>query len=82
MSIEEKLASLSLDEVSSVVSAVRADGIEKSGLASSVHVLSARCESSDPDEASAALSLVKDLASECPEAQALTKECLGVALSR
>ena len=82
MSIEEKLAALSLDDVSSVVSAVKSDGIEKSGLASSVHVLAARCESSDPDEASAALSLVKDLASECPESQAITKKCLGDALSR
>lgn len=81
MSIEEKLAALKLDDVSSIVEAVKKDGVEKSGLASNIEVLAARAASSDDDEALAALKTVKALAEECPEAQAFTKVCLGACKS-
>ena len=81
MSIEEKLAELKIDDVSSIVDAVKKDGVKNSGLASNITVLAARCDSKDADEAVAGLNTVKKLAEECPEAQALTKECLSACKS-
>lgn len=76
MSLEAKLAALTIDDVSGVVDAVKKEGVEKSGLAANISVLAARCDSSDDKEALAALKTVKQLAIECPESQAFTKECL------
>ena len=77
MSLEEKFASLTVDDVSSVVDTVKAEGVEKSGLASNASVLAARCGSKDEKEATAAMSAVKALVEGVPTAQIFTKECLG-----
>jgi hypothetical protein len=77
MSLEAKLAALTIDDVSGVVDAVKKEGVEKSGLAANISVLAARCDSNDEKEALAALKTVQQLAVECPEAQAFTKECLA-----
>ena len=77
MSLEQKFASLTIDDVSSVVDTVKSEGVEKSGLASNISVLSARCGSKDEAEALAAMKAVKDLAENVPEAQVFTKDCLG-----
>ena len=76
MSLEAKFAALSVDDSSAVVAAVKADGVQKSGLADNIATLAAKCASNDDAEALAALVTVKSLAEECPEAQAFTKECL------
>jgi len=76
MSLEAKLAELKIDDVPSIVDAVKKDGVEKSGLAANVDVLAARCASEDEAEAFAGLKVAKTLAEECPEAQAFYKECL------
>lgn len=76
MSLEAKFAALSIDDAASVVEAVKKDGVQKSGLADNIATLTAKCASSNDDEALAALKTVKALAEECPEAQAFTKECL------
>jgi hypothetical protein len=78
MSLEAKFASLKIDDAASVVAAVKKDGVKKSGLAANISVLAARCESSDDVEILAAMATVKALAEGAPEAQAFTKECLGV----
>lgn len=77
MSLEAKFAELTMDDGPSVVETVRSEGVEKSGLADNVSVLAARCESKEEAEALAALKTTKQLAEECPEAQAFTKDCLG-----
>lgn len=76
MSLEAKFAELKIDDVSSIVDAVKG-GVKKSGLADSIEVLKARCASKDADEALAAMKTVKALVEECPQAHAFTKECLG-----
>lgn len=78
MSLEAKFAEIKIDDVPSIVEIVKKEGVEKSGLASNLSVLVARCDSSNDTEALAALKTVKTLAEECPEAQAFTKDCLGV----
>ncbi|KAL3913531.1 MAG: hypothetical protein SGILL_006449, partial [Bacillariaceae sp.] len=82
MSLEEKFAKLSVDDASSVVATVKAEGVEKSGLAANISVLAARCGSKDEAEAIAAMKTVKALAEECPLAQPFTKECLGACLEQ
>lgn len=82
MSIEEKLATLSLGDESSLAATVKSDGIEKSGLAPSIEGLAAKCGSGDEKEALAGMALARSLASDCPEAQALTKLCLGPCLEQ
>ena len=77
MSLEAKFAALKIDEVSSIVDAVKADGVDKSGLAANISVLAARCESKDNAEALAAFKTVKALVEECPESQAFTKDCMA-----
>ena len=77
MSLEEKFANLKVDDATSVVDSVKADGVEKSGLASNVSVLAARCGSKDEAEALGAFATVKALAEGSPTAQVFTKECLG-----
>lgn len=80
-SLEATLAALKIDDVSGVIAAVKKDGVEKSGLAANITVLAARCDSADETEALAALKTVQQLALECPEAQAFTKECLSACKS-
>ena len=77
MSLEDKFAELKVDDAPTVVDTVKKEGAEKSGLANNVSVLAARCDSKDEAETLAALKVVADLAKECPQAQAFTKECLG-----
>jgi hypothetical protein len=77
MSLEAKLAALSIDDVTSVVDTVKAEGVEKSGLASNISVLAARCGSKDETEAVAALKTAKALAEGVPSGQAFYKECLA-----
>jgi hypothetical protein len=76
MSLEAKLAALTLDDVSSVVDIVKKEGAEKSGLAANISVLAARCDSADENEAIASLNTAKELAVQCPEVQAFVKDCL------
>jgi len=82
MSIESMIENLSLGDVSSLVQAVKSDGVEKSGLVSAIDSLVAKCDSKVEAEALAALSTVKALAEEASEAEAFTKECLGAALNQ
>lgn len=82
MSLEAKFAELKVDDVPTIVAAVKADGVDKSGLAAGISVLINRCASSDDAEALAGLKTVKALVEECPEAQAFTKECLTACLDQ
>jgi hypothetical protein len=76
MSLDAMFAALKLDDASTIVDAVKKDGVEKSGLASNIEVLRAKCASKEDAEAIAGMKTVTKLAAECPEAQAFTKECL------
>ena len=76
MSIESKLEKLSLADGPSIAEAVKADGVNKSGLASNIAGLVAKCASKDDDECLAGMAAAKALA-DVPEADAFTKECLG-----
>jgi elongation factor 3 len=82
MSLEQKLAALSLDDATSVVATVKSEGVVKSGLGANISVLVARCGSADEAEALAAITTVKALVEGCPAAQAFTKECLGAVLEQ
>ena len=77
MSLEQKFASLSIDDTSSIVDTVKSEGVEKSGLAANISVLSAKCGSKDEKEAIPALKTVKALAEGSPAAQIFTKDCLA-----
>ena len=77
MSLEEKFASLSMDDVSSIVDSVKADGVLKSGLVDSIVSLTARCASKDDNEALAGMKVVKELAEQVPTSQPFIKDCLG-----
>jgi hypothetical protein len=81
MSLAEKFEKISLDEVASIVAAVKKDGIEKSGLADNYEVLQARIGSKDEKEAVAACKAVVSLMEEAPESQVFVKECLGACKS-
>ena len=81
MSLEALFASLKIDDVSTVVEAVKKDGAEASGLAANITVLAARCDSADEAEALAAFKTVTQLCIECPQAQAFTKDCLSACKS-
>jgi len=76
MSIESKLAKLSIGDEVAIVEAIRADGVEKSGFASNIGAIAARIASSNPDEAIAALKTVIAVANDAPTAEAFNKECL------
>mmetsp|Transcript_30273 Transcript_30273/g.64933 ORF Transcript_30273/g.64933 Transcript_30273/m.64933 type:complete len:1040 (+) Transcript_30273:70-3189(+) len=82
MSLEEKFASLSMDDVSSIVDAVKADGVAKSGLPESIVALTARCASKVEAEALAGLKVVKELAESVPTSQPFVKETLGACLEQ
>jgi elongation factor 3 len=74
------LESLSLGDEPKLVSSVKADGVEKSGLAASIDVLKAKCASKTEEEALAGLALAKSLSEGAKEAEPFTKECLSAAL--
>lgn len=76
MSLESKLANLSLGDESSVVEAIKAEGVEKSGFASNISALCAQIEGKDDAGRLAALATVKAVAEGCPEAEAFNKEAL------
>lgn len=82
MSLESQLASLSLGGESSLVDLIKKDGVEKSGYATNVTVLAAKAESKDLAEAIAALTAIKAIAENAPDAQAITKSCLAVCLEQ
>jgi hypothetical protein len=70
------LEKLSLSDATSFADAVSKQGVLKSGLASNIDALVAKCASSDEDEALAGLATAKALAETCPSAEVFTKECL------
>jgi len=74
------LENLSLGDEPKLVSSVKADGVEKSGLAASIDVLKAKCASKTEEEALAGLALVKSLSEGAKEAEPFTKECLTAVL--
>ena len=74
MSLEEKFAALSIDDIPSVVEATKSD-VKAFGKA--VPVLVARCDAKDEADCLAALQTVTAVAKGVPEAQPFTKECLG-----
>lgn len=76
MSLEAKFAALSMGDESSIVEAIKADGIVKSGFCDNIEALKAKAESSDEAEALAGLATVKAIAEGVPEAEAINKECL------
>jgi hypothetical protein len=76
MSLESKFEKLSIGEEASIIEAIKKDGVDKSGFASGIDVLVAKCDSSDDNEALAALATAKAIAEGCPEAEAFNKECL------
>mmetsp|Transcript_43891 Transcript_43891/g.64467 ORF Transcript_43891/g.64467 Transcript_43891/m.64467 type:complete len:1038 (+) Transcript_43891:82-3195(+) len=80
--IEGMLEKLSLGDEPSLVQAVKSDGVVKSGLASSIDTLAAKCASKKEDEAIAALAVAKALAEGAPEAECFTKRCLPSALEQ
>merc|ERR1719437_289326 len=82
MSLEEKFANLSIDDVSSIVDSVKADGVAKSGLPESIVALTARCASKDEAEALSGLKVVKELAESVPTAQPFIKDTLGACLEQ
>jgi|EP00956_Cyclotella_meneghiniana_P015277 elongation factor 3 len=82
MSIESKLAALSIGDEPSLVEDVKSNGVEKSGLAANIHALAAKVESKTDDEALAGIALVKALAEGAPDAQAVTKICLAACLQQ
>jgi len=77
MSLESKLANLSLGDETSVVEAIKAEGVNKSGFAANVSALCAAIEGKDDDATLAALATVKAVAEGAPEAQAFNKDCLA-----
>lgn len=81
MSLESKLANLSLGDESSVVDAIKAEGVLKSGFGPNISALCAAIEGKDADAAIAALATAKAVAEGAPEAEAFNKECLSSCLS-
>jgi len=77
MSLESKIAGLTLGDEPSIVAAIKAEGVEKSGFASSISALAAKCVSKTDAEAIAALTTVKAVAEGAPEAECFNKECLN-----
>jgi elongation factor 3 len=82
MSIESKLENLKLGDEPTIVEAVKSQGVIKSGLASSISSLVAKCASDNNDEAIAAFSTIMALSKSCPEASMFTKDALVEALKQ
>jgi hypothetical protein len=76
MSLEAKFAALSMGDAPSIIAAIKADGIEKSGFVDNIATLAAKAASSDETEAKIGLATVQAIAEGCPEAEAINKECL------
>jgi len=77
MSLEAKIAGLTLGDETSIVAAINADGVEKSGFASNISALAGKCVSTTDAVAIAALTTVKAVAEGAPTAQCFNKECLA-----
>jgi elongation factor 3 len=77
MSLESKLANLSLGDEASVVDAIKSEGVEKSGYASSISAVIAAIEGKDDTATLAALATVKAVAEGAPQAEAFNKGALG-----
>eukprot|EP00542_Grammatophora_oceanica_P021342 CAMPEP_0194038644 /NCGR_PEP_ID=MMETSP0009_2-20130614/10862_1 /TAXON_ID=210454 /ORGANISM="Grammatophora oceanica, Strain CCMP 410" /LENGTH=1038 /DNA_ID=CAMNT_0038681219 /DNA_START=42 /DNA_END=3158 /DNA_ORIENTATION=+ len=82
MSIEEAFAKLTIDDAKSIVEKIKSEGVEKSGFASSIDILKAKCASKDEADALAGLATAKAVAEECPQADAFNKECLTACLEQ
>jgi len=82
MSVESKIENLTSADEKSIIETIKSEGVEKSGFSASITVLQAKCASKDEKEALAAFNLVKSLAVNVPEAEALTKECLTACLQQ
>jgi elongation factor 3 len=82
MSLESKLANLTLGDEASVVEAINADGVEKSGFASNIAGLIAKCASKDEAEALAGMATVKAVAAGAVAAEAFNIQCLGPILEQ
>jgi len=82
MSLEAKIAALSIGDEASIVESVKANGVEKSGLAGNIEALVAKCASADEAEALAGFATATALAEGAPEAEAFTKECLTPCLEQ
>lgn len=82
MSLESKLANLSLGDEASVVEAINADGVEKSGFASNIAALIAKCASSDEAEALAGMATVKAVAEGAAGAEAFNIQSLSAVLEQ
>jgi elongation factor 3 len=76
------LEKLSLGDESALVAEVAKNGVEKSGLAANIHALAAKAESNDEADATAALTTVKALAENAPDAQAVVKQCLAACIEQ
>jgi len=82
MSLESKLANLTLGDAASVVDTIKADGVEKSGFASNISGLIAKCGSKDEAEALAAFATVKAVAEGAVEAEAFNAQCLSTIIGQ
>jgi elongation factor 3 len=82
MSLESKLANLTLGDEASVVEAINADGVEKSGFASNIAGLIAKCASKDEAEALAGMATVKAVSAGAVAAEAFNIQCLGAILEQ
>jgi elongation factor 3 len=74
------LENLTLGDEPKLVDSVKADGALKSGLATSIDAIKAKCASKTEEEALAGLALVQSLAENAPQAEPFIKECLTAAL--
>jgi|EP00979_Chaetoceros_neogracilis_P012424 elongation factor 3 len=82
MSLESKLANLSLGDEAAVVEAIKADGVVKSGFAANISGLIAKCGSNDEAEAIAAMATVKAVAEGAVEAEAFNAQCLSTIIGQ
>jgi elongation factor 3 len=82
MSLESKLANLTLGDAASIVATIKAEGVEKSGFASNISGLIAKCGSSDDAEALAAFATVQAVAEGAVEAEAFNAQCLSTIIGQ
>jgi len=82
MSLEAKIANLSLGDEPTIVDAIKSEGPIKSGLAANISALSAKCASKDETEALAAIATVKAIAEGTREGDVFIKECLGACIEQ
>jgi len=82
MSLESKLAALTLGDEASIVKEIKDKGVEKSGFASNISALAGKCASKTDAEAIAAMTTVKAIAEGAPEAECFNSECLSECLEQ